>query len=421
MDRPNRTLTSPKPSRPTAPNLNKPSDPSDKNVAGLPLPFVSVVIPVRNDPGNLVKCLRSLKATLYRHYEIIVVDDASTDDTRYVAEDFLVKVFRLETQSGPAVARNVGAEKSRGDYLFFLDADVCVKPETIGVVVDTFLSDSTIDALFGSYDNEPSEPNVVSRYRNLLHHSTHQLSNTDASTFWSGCGAIKRLVFFELGGLDPTYRRPSIEDIEFGVRLRKAGYRTVINKDIQVKHLKKWTFWSMIKTDVLQRAIPWTELILQEGEIPDDLNLRSSQRVATVLAYGLLVTAVVGAWHHAVLALVPVATLLGALSVDAWTTKRPVPLPARYAGVVATVVGAFALGVYFPLWSAIMLSFLFGIVLLNSRFLAVIVREINLLYTLLVLPLLVLYYIYSGFAFGIGICRHLWKETILLMRTVPKK
>ena len=49
-----------------------------------------------------------------------------------------------------------------------------------------------IAAVFGSYDDEPGAPNLVSQYRNLLHHFVHQTGRTEASTFWTGCGAVRR-------------------------------------------------------------------------------------------------------------------------------------------------------------------------------------------------------------------------------------
>src|SRR5262245_59310516 len=117
-----------------------------------------------------------------------------------------------------------------------------------------------------------------------------------ASTFWSGCGAIKRSVFLKSGGFDTRYDRPCIEDIELGARLYKAGHRIIINKGIQVTHLKRWNLWSMLKADVLDRGIPWTELILRERSLPNELNLKISQRLSAALAYGILGALFMDGW-----------------------------------------------------------------------------------------------------------------------------
>jgi hypothetical protein len=125
---------------------------------------------------------------------------------------------------------------------------------------------------------------VVSRYRNLLHHFVHQHGNTDASTFWAGCGAIRRAVFEAVGGFDVIrFPRSSIEDIELGYRLRTAGYRIRLDKGLQGTHLKRWTLAAMVRTDVARRAIPWARLVLESGAVLDDLNLSRGQRWSAIL------------------------------------------------------------------------------------------------------------------------------------------
>ena len=89
-----------------------------------------------------------------------------------------------------------------------------------------------------------------------------------ATTFWSGCGAVRRSLFLDMGGFDESYARPCIEDIELGARLTRSGHAIVLRKSMQVTHLKKWTFWSMLKSDIWDRAVPWTNLVLREGKLP---------------------------------------------------------------------------------------------------------------------------------------------------------
>jgi hypothetical protein len=141
-----------------------------------------------------------------------------------------------------------------------------------------------VAAVFGSYDDSPRATGIVSRYRNLLHHFVHQNSNPEAATFWAGCGAIRREVFRAVGGFDERrYPKSSIEDIELGYRLRQAGHRIVLDKGLQGKHLKRWTFRSVVLTDVRNRAVPWTRLILERKTAPKDLNLKPTQRICGLL------------------------------------------------------------------------------------------------------------------------------------------
>ena len=188
-------------------------------------PLISVVVPVRNSAHFLRQCVAHLTSSTYGNMEIIVVDDASTDDTADVAEALQARVIRLENQTGPAGARNLGAEAAQGEFVFFVDADVCVHPDTVEKVVDTFIEYPDVDAVFGSYDLQPRAGNVISQYKNLYHHFVHQQAGKEASTFWSGCGAMRRSVFLEMGGFVTSYGRPCIEDIELGVRLHQANRR----------------------------------------------------------------------------------------------------------------------------------------------------------------------------------------------------
>ena len=243
---------------------------------------VSVVVPVYNGSPHLRECLLALEPGPAS--ELIVVDDASTDDSAAVALAVGARVVRFNRRRGPAAARNAGAGEAQGEILFFVDADVVVAPEAIGRLLRTFAARPDVSAVFGSYDAAPRAPGVVSRFRNLLHHFVHQHANPDAFTFWAGCGAVRRSAFWAVGGFDEArYARPSIEDIELGHRLRHAGHRILLDKGLQGTHLKRWTLCSLVRTDVLYRGLPWSRLLIQTGIVPDDLNLRWDQRASVVL------------------------------------------------------------------------------------------------------------------------------------------
>ena len=245
---------------------------------------VSVIVPVHNNAGDLRLCLSALRAAMTPDSEIIVVDDGSTDDTPSVPARMGVPVVALAENAGPAAARNQGARRARGAILFFVDADVVVSPGAIERVQRFFADHPEHVAVFGSYDVGPGCGTMVSRYRNLLHHFVHQRGNPDASTFWAGCGAIRRSVFYEVGGFDAgRFPRASIEDIELGYRLRAAGHRIRLDPGLQGAHLKRWTLGSIVRTDIARRALPWSRLILERRHAPADLNLTTEQRVSAAL------------------------------------------------------------------------------------------------------------------------------------------
>jgi glycosyltransferase involved in cell wall biosynthesis len=292
-----------------------------------------------------------LWASTYPDWECIIVDDGSDDGSGQTAKSFGATVIHSERpKSGPASARNLGVQRAQGEILFFIDSDVLVKPGTLAHVA-AVMADETISACIGSYDDAPTATNFLSQYRNLLHHYTHQHSNREAATFWSGCGAVRRDVFTACGGFNTTFTRPSIEDIELGYRLRAKGHRISLEKTLQVGHMKRWTAAAMLVTDIRDRAIPWARLMLAEGVILDDLNLAMSQRVSSAVA----------------------------------------------------LTGGFSLVValFFP-WSLALTFFTaLALIILNRPFYTFLREKRGFIFTLLSLPWHWLYFIYSGLSFGV--------------------
>jgi hypothetical protein len=257
---------------------------------------LSVIVPARNAEHVLPQSLGALfRSDLPRdEWELIVVDDSSTDATVSVAWRYADLVVELPAARplGPAYARNRGCRLARGGVVVFIDADVCVHSVTLRQFARLFTEDPTVDAAFGSYDVNPPAPGLVSQYRNLLHHYGHHRNRGEAETFWAGCGAVRRAVFVDAGMFDEWhYPRPQIEDIEFGARMRALGHRIVLRPDIQGTHLKRWTLSDMIRTDLWNRGVPWTRLLVQRGMMARTatLNLKPIEKVKTALASAALV------------------------------------------------------------------------------------------------------------------------------------
>lgn len=265
----------------------------------------SIVIPVRNGGPAFVQCLAAIRQARagcreLAETELIVVDDGSTDGSLSRAREAGATVLFTPGGRGPAAARNLGARAATGDYLFFVDADVALHVDALRLAAQAFRADPQLEACFGSYDDAPSAPNFLSQYKNLLHHYVHQHSRSEAATFWTGCGAIRAAAYHALGGLDEqTYRRPSIEDIDLGYRLQRRGGKIRLLKDMQCTHLKRWTALRLLRSDIVERGIPWTILLWREGlarrrtdassagPLLLDLNLQTANRLSVVVA-GLL-------------------------------------------------------------------------------------------------------------------------------------
>jgi len=341
---------------------------------------LSVIVPVYNAAGFLDRCLASLAASEFRDYECIVVDDASTDDTPLVARRHPVAVLALGRNGGPAHARNRGAERARGEILVFIDSDVCVHPDTLGRIDAHFREHPSADALMGSYDDAPAHPAFVSQYKNLFHHYVHHRSSSEAWTFWAGCGAIRRKVFLDFGGFDESYTRPCIEDIELGSRLHAGGHRIDLDPSIQVTHLKRWTLWGLVRTDVRDRGVPWFLLMWQRRSIPADLNMTLAHRISVALVGAVVLLC---------------AAMLSGLLVG--FPKGPFVRAATAGGLVAC---------------AVLLIFL------NRDLYRFFARKRGLVFAVGTVPLHWLYYLYCGVSVILAVLVQLWAQ-LTGQRLVP--
>lgn len=253
---------------------------------GGPRASISVIVPAYNAEHYLRQSLPPLMELVKtgEASEVIVVDDSSTDGTAAYAESLGAKVMPSGERGGPARARNVAASTAVGDILWFVDADVVVGPGG-PALIRSDLSAPDVVAVFGSYDDRPPAKNFGSQYKNLVHHHYHQHGAPEASTFWSGCGAIRKAAFLEVGGFDAAvFGRPSVEDVDLGYRLRARDWLIRLDRRLQATHLKVWSVPELVRTDIFRRALPWARLMLQRSEVLDDLNVGTVERLRAVCA-----------------------------------------------------------------------------------------------------------------------------------------
>lgn len=249
------------------------------------LPFFSVIVPVLDGGAAFARCLAAIQASSFVDHELIVVDDGSRDGSTELARQHGATVLSTTGRAGPAAARNLGARAARGAYLFFVDADCEVAPTAFERAARLLCADPGLDGVFGAYDDAPGAPGWVAQVKNLHHAFVHRANAGPISTFWCGCGAIRRSTFEARGGFDAVrYPRGSIEDIELGYRIHAAGGRVLLAPEIQAKHWKAWTLASVIRSDLFDRGIPWMRLLLSgEGERAElNLGLRARLCAAAV-------------------------------------------------------------------------------------------------------------------------------------------
>ena len=324
-------------------------------------PLLSVIMPAHNAAGFLPRTLGALRnSDLPRdRWELVVVDDGSDDDTSLIAARYADTVITLPGKAhGPAYARNRAFELTRGDVIVFIDSDCVVHTDTLSRFATLFVEQPDLGAAFGSYDDKPPAPGIMSQYRNLIHHYVHHQNAGNVETFWAGAGAVRREVFAEAGMYDEWhYSKPQIEDIELGSRIRLLGQRILLDPEIQVTHLKKWTLRGVIRTDLRDRGIPWARLLMHRGAMlsTGSLNLRWTEKLNTILVW-----------------------LACALALSA---------PFFWSLV--------------PVWLAI--GCLAMVIVMNVRLWVFFSRVRGPLFAVLVMPAHLMYYLLNGISFGVGL------------------
>jgi glycosyltransferase involved in cell wall biosynthesis len=225
-------------------------------------PLISVIIPVFNAEKTFRECLNSIYSSTYQNFEVVVVDDLSTDNSINVANEFPCRIIRMNKKAGPAKARNTGAYHARGEILFFTDSDIIIEKDTLQKIIDAI---KDREAVTGMYARKPYLKKFFSLYHNYYAHRSQNETSNFTFMFHSSCGAIRRDIFMKIGGFNEKMKKPTVEDVEFGYRLGENGYKVYLDKSIQVTHFTNYTFSKLIKS-YFYKSRDWSELVFSRSE-----------------------------------------------------------------------------------------------------------------------------------------------------------
>lgn len=257
---------------------------------------LSIVVPVRNGASTLDAVLTAIRASRLsrQDYELIVVDDGSSDRSATIAARHADTVVRLTgRRSGPAYARNRGAELARGDVIAFVDQDVTVRPESLSGMLATLASQPGLDAVSASHDDSPGASNFVSQYWNLLLHFGEQRYAGVGAHFGSACGAVRRSVLMSAGMYDEwRFETGGLESLELGQRLHRGGRVLLLSQELQVTQLKRWSFASVCneawqRSALLSRSLGYRR---SRATVPSEVVFTVSRAALSVIGVlGVLV------------------------------------------------------------------------------------------------------------------------------------
>lgn len=214
-------------------------------------PALSIVVPVCDGSEFLDGSLSAILASDLDDddYELIIVDDASEDDSLAIAARHADTIIRLGGYPrGAAYARNRGAEQARGHSLAFVNADVRVHENTFSRLMSE-MDHSNAAAIGASNDGTSGERRLSARYWNLLHNYGAQKHGGPGTNFDVSCGVIRRNAFLAVGMYNEwLFQSASLEGLELGQRLHLAGHTVILSRDITVSHLRHHDLAGVFRT-----------------------------------------------------------------------------------------------------------------------------------------------------------------------------
>jgi O-antigen biosynthesis protein len=201
-----------------------------------PQPRVSVVVCTYNGARTLAHTLEELRAVDYPDYEVIVVDDGSTDASAAIAERFGVRVIRTPN-GGLSNARNLGAAAASGEIVAYLDDDAWPDPHWLQYLVDTY--ERTGCGAAGGPNVPPPSTTVADSVAHSPGGPIHVLVSDTEAEHIPGCNfTIRKNVLEALGGFDAQFRAAG-DDVDLCWRLQEAGYEIAFNPAAMVWHRRR--------------------------------------------------------------------------------------------------------------------------------------------------------------------------------------
>ena len=257
----------------------------------------SIIIPVYNRPQEVEELLESLIHQTFKDFEVVVVEDGSTEKCDAVCQKYAEKLlisYHFKPNSGPGPSRNYGAERSQGEYLIILDSDVIV-PDNYLEIIQQELDREPCDAFGGPDKAHPSFTPI----QKAINYSMTSFFTTGGirggkrkmDKFYprSFNLGIKKSVFEALGGFAPMRYG---EDIDLSTRIFANGYSCRLFSEAFVYHKRRVKFSSFFR----QVKHSGEARVILKKKYPETFKLVHLLPAAFVV--GNLVLVLLGLFHH---------------------------------------------------------------------------------------------------------------------------
>lgn len=248
-------------------------------------PLISVIIPNYNGGETIGKCLEAVHSSGYPNFEVIVVDDCSEDGSAETVRLYPSRLVRLPVHSGAAKARNIGAEQSKGEALFFIDSDCLVRKDTLDIAGRAFTElggKGSGVIIGGTYTPMPHDGGFFSAFQSVfINYSETKAKEPDYIA--THAMLISRKLFAESGGFPEDFL-PILEDVEFSHRLKKRGIRLVMAPGLAVEHVFNFSLLRSLR-NAFRKSRYWTVYSIKNKDLLSDSGTASAELKTNTLSF----------------------------------------------------------------------------------------------------------------------------------------
>ncbi|MDP2156805.1 MAG: glycosyltransferase [Nitrospirota bacterium] len=245
---------------------------------------LSVIIPNHNGSAFVETCLKALFSARHQPFEVIVIDDFSSDCSVEMINNFPCRLIRLEKQGGASKARNIGAQNSLGNALFFIDVDCVVQNDTILHAINAYEKNRDL-VIGGSYTPIAFDDTFFSTFQSIFINYS-ELRKIEPDYIAAHAMVIGKDVFEKSGGFTEDFM-PIIEDVEFSHRLKRSGQRLIMDKAILVRHIFNYDLRKSVR-NAFRKSRYWIGYSMGNRDMMADSGTASVELKFTVLCSCLI-------------------------------------------------------------------------------------------------------------------------------------
>lgn len=245
---------------------------------------LSVIIPNHNGSAFVETCLKALFSAGPRFFEVIVVDDGSTDNSVEIISKFPCRLIRLEKQGGASKARNTGAKNSLGNALFFIDVDCVVQDDTILHAINAYDNNRNL-VIGGSYTPIAFDDTFFSTFQSIcINYSELRTIEPD---YIAGHAMVMGREIFDRSNGFPEDFAPLIEDVEFSHRLKRSGQQLIMDRAILVRHIFNYDLGKSLR-NAFTKSKYWVAYSMSNRDLMTDSGTASVELKFTVFCSFLI-------------------------------------------------------------------------------------------------------------------------------------